>query len=285
MASTLGDFTLSAVAAPDDFIVGYDEAALNGERRWTVSTIANAVSGVASLGTVKSVTGTAPISVANGTTTPAISIADATTTSVGVAELATLSEVQGGIGTNTIVTPANLNTLLNTLSTNIMQTIGNYPYLEYAWVTEPNAAGQSITGDSVGSTPTVLTITDKTIDTRNLVTQPVASNQFRVPAGTYQFQLELLMGYGTFYSGDYILYLYNNTASTYIAKGKRANIAASSEVPLIGQFKLGADSDLDARILVADSCTVGRNFADGAIHVATLAGGDQRTTIKLWKVG
>jgi hypothetical protein len=46
MASTLGDFTLSAVAAPDDFIVGYDEAALNGERRWTVSTIANAVSGI-----------------------------------------------------------------------------------------------------------------------------------------------------------------------------------------------------------------------------------------------
>jgi hypothetical protein len=46
MASTLGDFTLSAVAAPDDFIVGYDEAALNGERRWTVSTLANVVSGI-----------------------------------------------------------------------------------------------------------------------------------------------------------------------------------------------------------------------------------------------
>jgi hypothetical protein len=46
MASTLADFTLSAVAAPDDFIVGYDEAALNGERRWTVSTISKAVSGI-----------------------------------------------------------------------------------------------------------------------------------------------------------------------------------------------------------------------------------------------
>ena len=46
MPSTLANFTLSAAAAPDDFIVGYDEAVLNGERRWSVSTIANAVSGV-----------------------------------------------------------------------------------------------------------------------------------------------------------------------------------------------------------------------------------------------
>jgi len=46
MPSTLANFTLSAAAAPDDFIVGYDEAVLNGERRWTVSTIANAVSGI-----------------------------------------------------------------------------------------------------------------------------------------------------------------------------------------------------------------------------------------------
>ena len=46
MPSTLANFTLSAAAAPDDFIVGYDEAVLNGERRWSVSTIANAVSGI-----------------------------------------------------------------------------------------------------------------------------------------------------------------------------------------------------------------------------------------------
>lgn len=46
MPSTLENFTLSAVAAPDDFIVGYDTATLGGERRWTVSTIANTVSGV-----------------------------------------------------------------------------------------------------------------------------------------------------------------------------------------------------------------------------------------------
>jgi hypothetical protein len=46
MPSTLENFTLSAIAASNDFIVGYDTAALNGERRWTVSTIANAVSGI-----------------------------------------------------------------------------------------------------------------------------------------------------------------------------------------------------------------------------------------------
>jgi hypothetical protein len=48
MASTLADFTLSGVAAPNDFIVGYDEAVLDGERRWTLSTIAKAVSGIMS---------------------------------------------------------------------------------------------------------------------------------------------------------------------------------------------------------------------------------------------
>jgi hypothetical protein len=46
MPSTLENFTLSAIAAPNDFIVGYDTAVLYGERRWTVSTIANAVSGI-----------------------------------------------------------------------------------------------------------------------------------------------------------------------------------------------------------------------------------------------
>ena len=46
MPSTLANFLSSAVAAPDDFIVGYDTATLNGERRWTVSTLANAVSGI-----------------------------------------------------------------------------------------------------------------------------------------------------------------------------------------------------------------------------------------------
>ena len=46
MPSTLANFTSAAVAAPDDFIVGYDTATLGGERRWSVSTIANAVTGL-----------------------------------------------------------------------------------------------------------------------------------------------------------------------------------------------------------------------------------------------
>ena len=46
MPSTLAQFTLGTTAASDDFIVGYDTAVLGGERRWSVSTMANAISGV-----------------------------------------------------------------------------------------------------------------------------------------------------------------------------------------------------------------------------------------------
>lgn len=45
MPSTFSDFTLGTTPPPsDDFLVGYDLAELGGERRWTVSTIAKAVS-------------------------------------------------------------------------------------------------------------------------------------------------------------------------------------------------------------------------------------------------
>jgi hypothetical protein len=84
MASVdFSDFDTKTTAQPTDFIVGYDLNASGGEKKYTVSTLANAVSSVASLGTVKSVTGTAPISVVNGTTTPVISVDAATTSAAG----------------------------------------------------------------------------------------------------------------------------------------------------------------------------------------------------------
>ena len=45
-AKTLNDFLLAGTAASDDFVVGFDTAVAGGERKWTVATIANAVSGV-----------------------------------------------------------------------------------------------------------------------------------------------------------------------------------------------------------------------------------------------
>lgn len=85
MAINFDSFTLGTTQTiqSDDYVVGFDTAVPGGERKWTISTLANAVSSITSLGTVKSVTGTAPISVANGTTTPAISIAAATTSAAG----------------------------------------------------------------------------------------------------------------------------------------------------------------------------------------------------------
>ena len=57
-------------------------------------------------GTVTSVTGTAPIVVATGTTTPAISITDASTTAKGAVQLATAAEAATGTDALKALTPA-----------------------------------------------------------------------------------------------------------------------------------------------------------------------------------
>ena len=81
MATTFADFTLSGIAASNDFIVGYDTATLNGERRWTVGTIANAVSGIINNNFVKktgdTITGDVNISVlGSGTEGPTLSLSN-----------------------------------------------------------------------------------------------------------------------------------------------------------------------------------------------------------------
>ena len=60
---------------------------------------------VGGTGTVTSVTGTAPIVVATGTTTPAISITDASTTAKGAIQLATAAENAAGTDATKAVTP------------------------------------------------------------------------------------------------------------------------------------------------------------------------------------
>lgn len=57
-------------------------------------------------GTVTSVTGTSPVQVATGTTTPVISVDAATTTASGIVELATTAETITGSDTVRAVTPA-----------------------------------------------------------------------------------------------------------------------------------------------------------------------------------
>jgi hypothetical protein len=50
MPSTFEDFATGTSAQQNDWIVGYDTAVLGGERKWTVNTLAKAVSGAMELG-------------------------------------------------------------------------------------------------------------------------------------------------------------------------------------------------------------------------------------------
>jgi hypothetical protein len=182
--------------------------------------------------------------------------------------------------TRTLSANANyLLTLINTLSTN-MQNIGNYPYLEYAWVTAQNAGGQSLTS---GATFTALTLTTKVIDTNNLGS--ISSNVLTVPAGTYSYEIFAPM----YASGGIsaILALYNTTTSSYISKACVAiNEFPCSKNVLRGVVKLTTQSGLRIDATAA-------NYYGGSVIVYSSYGNlsdsnptsDQRTTIKLWKMG
>jgi hypothetical protein len=118
MAINFNSFTTGTVGGAnpiqsDDYVVGFDTAVPSGERKWQVTTLANAVSAVmndaiiekinqnSGDGTVTSVTGTSPIVVATGTTTPAISIAANSITASHIApDAITSSELAANSVTN-----------------------------------------------------------------------------------------------------------------------------------------------------------------------------------------
>lgn len=295
MAVDFTDFTTGGTLASDNYLIGYDIDASGGEKKWKYDTLMRSISSDLTPelihkinqnsgdGTVTSVTGTAPISVATGTTTPAISIAAATTSSTGVAELATLAEVQTGVGSNTIVTPADLNTLLQTLSTNIMNNLGNYPYLEYAWVTAPNAAGQSIAANTI----TTLTLNTEVFDTGSFGN--ISGNQITLNAGTYQFEANTHAdSANSAVGGSGTLALYNTSNSVYVTRGSSQSGGTDScdHVILKGQFTITEARAFDLRYYNIRSDVSIRNASNNAANsTITTANAEQRTTIKLWKVG
>ena len=92
------------------------EGTTNAGTTWRLTTTGTIVLGTTSLtwtadggggsGTVTSVTGTSPVQVATGTTTPVVSVDAATSTASGIVELATNAEVATGTDTARAVTPA-----------------------------------------------------------------------------------------------------------------------------------------------------------------------------------
>ena len=169
---------------------------------------------------------------------------------------------------------ATLATQTNTLSTN-MQNIGNYPYLEYAWVCSQNTASQTIASNG---TFTTLTITNRVLDDNNLGS--IQNNLLTIPSGTYQFEaFTSLYAAGTI---NLILGLYNTTEDSIINRASFATTFPDSVSKLTGQFKITTQSSLRLEAAARDYYG---NAASVTNYALATSNPSQRTTIKLWKVG
>lgn len=149
-----------------------------------------------------------------------------------------------------------------------------FPFLEYAQVCAPNAAGQSISANTV----TTLTVDTEVADTGGYGS--VGSNQITLAAGTYIFRAFMSVisnaaGYDSIFS------LYNATDAAYVTRRKYSYLYATDAIELEGQFTIAGSKAFELRFTCAIATTSGLGVSP--ITIAT-AGVDQRTTIKLWKV-
>lgn len=156
-------------------------------------------------------------------------------------------------------------------------------YIEFGWVTAPNAAGQSIAANTI----TTLTIDTEVADTGNLVSAPT-SNQFTLPAGTYYFEASTSTRQTGATQGSGLLSLYDNTNTRYVTRGRICDNYAgqpySATGTIKGQFVILSSAQFELRILTTLACTVDNGAQSAALSTLSTAGADQRTTIKLWKL-
>jgi hypothetical protein len=162
-----------------------------------------------------------------------------------------------------------------------MQNIGNYPYLEYAWVTSPDAAGQPIAANMI----TTLTLNTEVVDTGNFGT--LASNQITLSAGTYRFSGFVPARWTGGINCAAILDLYDVTNGKKVTSGPayRDYSGSSLVLELDGQHTITAPTTFVLRIVSTASTTVVDNGSQSTVFSLVSAGVDQRTTLKLWKVG
>jgi hypothetical protein len=160
---------------------------------------------------------------------------------------------------------------------------GAKPYLEYAWVTAPNTAGQPITAN---------TITPLTIDTPVSATaiagtySSIASNQITLAAGTYYFKGHTTSQYTDAYASPSSGWgLYNITSSSYVTRrGRIYMYGYSGNYDIEGQFTIASSSVFDLRLWTNVSGLVIADGNSNGFSTISTAGADQRTTLKLWKL-
>jgi hypothetical protein len=166
------------------------------------------------------------------------------------------------------------------LLSNYLLSGGVKPYLEYGWVTAPNASGQSITDNTI----TTLTINTEIADTGN--NGSISGNQITLSSGTYYFE-----AYTHGYSGSnnniaIILSLENITDSSTISKRgtNTGNSSVSGATEINGQFTISTSKTFELRAICVASMVISSNTYITPLYTLSTAGADQRTTIKLWKL-
>jgi len=168
---------------------------------------------------------------------------------------------------------------LTTLENN-MNNIGNYPYLEYAWVCAPSDPSQTISANLSAT----LTLTTEIADTGNYGS--INANQISLSAGTYQYEAKTTWSsYGNNPQG--VFGLYNATDGKFISRsGNYVPAGNGGWNELNGQFTTSVDSKvyliLHQNVAVHIINSTYSNATQSSVNNTQL---DQRTTIKLWKVG
>jgi hypothetical protein len=158
-------------------------------------------------------------------------------------------------------------------------------YLEYAWVCAPNAAGQSVSANTI----TTLTLDTEVVDAGGHGS--IGSKQVTLAAGTYAFEASTFARpSGGFSSFAALLSLYNVSDSAYVTRGGLKLISAYNANPvglggtINGQLTISASKSFDLRLLSGAAVTVDNGYHTSALSTLSTAGADQRTTLKLWKL-
>jgi hypothetical protein len=176
-----------------------------------------------------------------------------------------------------------LSDLLKYISNNMK--IGNYPYLEYGWVCAPNTAPQAI----ASNTNTKLKINTEVADINSYGSIDAVNYQLRVVGGTYTFEITTAVGYqgAVSPSDSVILSLYNASTSSYITRSRfiyNYYGTIGFNAMLNGQFTVDTSTLLEIYALTGRGSYIGTVDSSNPF-TGTNPLDDQRTTIKLWKVG
>lgn len=152
-------------------------------------------------------------------------------------------------------------------------------YIEFGWVTSPNAAEQTITGNTL----TELTINKEVADSAGIVSDPI-SNKFTIPAGTYYFEAHSAVFFENLTGGFFrAIFSLRKSDGSYITRqttnGKQSELI--KEIHLNGQFTITAQTTMSLYLLCNNPVDIG---IDTPVFTSSTDGQDQRTTIKLWKL-